>query len=124
MQALRETRPPIEPEISGAFHAVSIRAPARACDEAKSLKGTRFLAAEAPKLPVTDCSKPDCPCSYQHHNDRRQEPRRAREIGLPGAHYQGEERRKLVGRRRSDRPGELRDAADYYSYVGPAKRLE
>ena len=118
------TRPPIESVVTGAFHAVSIRAPARACDEAKSFKGTRFLAAEAPKLPVTDCSNAECPCSYRHHDDRRQEPRRAAEIGLPSAHYRGVERRKLVGRRRSDRPPELRDAADYYSYAGPVKRLD
>jgi len=53
------------------YHAVSIRFEANACAAAKALAGTRFLATEAPNLPLATCDASSCHCRFVHHQDRR-----------------------------------------------------
>ena len=53
------------------FHAVSIHFAANACAEAKQLAGIRFLAREAPDLPLPRCDVSTCQCRFAHYEDRR-----------------------------------------------------
>lgn len=65
------------PSVSGAtmaakYHAVTIRAVAGGCNAVRDLKDRVFLAAEAPLLPLRDCTSPDqCQCHYAKRGDRR-----------------------------------------------------
>ena len=58
------------------YRAVSV-APTRAsCPAAVAIRGKRFLAAEAPTLPLPMCTWPtSCPCTLKLHDDRRVRPR-------------------------------------------------
>ena len=52
------------------FHAVSVRVGRNACVAAKTIEGQRFLAVEAPALPLSECSNgADCECRFIHHED-------------------------------------------------------
>ncbi|MFK7914388.1 MAG: hypothetical protein AB8B93_10775 [Pseudomonadales bacterium] len=90
--------------MSSKFQAVSIRFSARACDAVKRAEQQRFLAMEAPGLPVSGCSSPSsCKCRYRHHPDRRDAMRRDSDYGLPGIFWTTAERRDGPrGRRASD----------------------
>jgi hypothetical protein len=55
---------------SNPYPAVSIRC-AGGCEAAQSIKGRRFLGAEAPALPLENCTAETCHCRYVHHVDRR-----------------------------------------------------
>lgn len=58
------------------FHAVTI-VPARPCCKLVRRHGdTRYLTAEAPRLPLSGCRVAECRCRYMHHEDRRIEDRR------------------------------------------------
>jgi hypothetical protein len=85
------------------WHAVSILPRGAACEQAVALRERRFLSAEAPRLPLSDCpSAAECACIYRHHKDRRTGPRRSvDETGLRNARSSGE-RRAGRGRRGSD----------------------
>ena len=62
------------------WHAVSVKPGSGACPAAASGRDQRWLAREAPLLPLPGCTKPDsCRCTYQHHEDRRAGGRRAEE---------------------------------------------
>lgn len=70
-----------------------------ACPAARRLGETRFLVAQAPRLPLADCDLPDdCECVYRHHADRRARERR-RAAGAGGG---SSERRAAGGRRATD----------------------
>jgi hypothetical protein len=56
---------------TSAHHAVSINFSSNACKPARELAGRRFLAAAAPRLPLTDCDVLECKCRFIHHKDRR-----------------------------------------------------
>jgi hypothetical protein len=59
------------------WHAVSILPKGACCEAALALRNARFLSAEAPRLPLAQCSTPtSCGCAYKHHPDRRGSPRR------------------------------------------------
>lgn len=80
------------------YPAVGIRYNLLACNAVQPLYGKRFLATEAPALPVAGCNVRPCPCRYIHFADRRAEDRRA-QYGI---------RKSLIAgsgteRRRSDR---------------------
>ena len=60
----------------GAYHAVSVVAQKDACQEAKHLKGKRYLLEEAPALPLVGCGADTCNCIYAHYKDRRKGDRR------------------------------------------------
>lgn len=85
------------------FHGVSIHPDEfSACDAARALEGVRFLADDAPMLPLSDCSNPaGCRCKYQHFDDRRTEPRRESDVGLPVKDHPNDAR-DGVGRRVTD----------------------
>jgi hypothetical protein len=86
------------------FHAVSIAPGPRACPQARSLLGQRFLSSEAPALPLKGCSQPECTCRYAHYEDRRKQGRRARDLGVAIDGYEGPEQRarQKRGRRTTD----------------------
>jgi len=56
---------------SSRFHAVSVKPGAYACSAANNIAGQRFLASQAPSLPLPDCDADTCECHFVHHNDRR-----------------------------------------------------
>jgi predicted metal-binding protein len=85
------------------YHCVEVIAPAGGCEAARSLKNTRLLSAEAPRLPLATCDRAaDCKCRYRHFNDRRQGPRRDDEHEKLPAEHKGTDRRTWRGRRDSD----------------------
>jgi hypothetical protein len=88
------------------FHAVSILTGSVACDAAKERAGFRFLSREAPRLPLKDCTCPECTCRYEHHADRRVFARRLADNREAVVHspYTGPERRSgsSPGRRIGD----------------------
>ena len=57
--------------VTNPWHAVSIEGAHPACKTASRLKGQRFLAREAPTLPLADCSPQHCRCRFRHQEDRR-----------------------------------------------------
>ena len=87
----------------GPWHAVSVVEGPGACPAVKTLGPKRFLADEAPRLPLPECSSAwRCKCVYRHFSDRREGPRRATERdGLPRPRI-GAERRETRGRRAND----------------------
>jgi len=108
----RPTRPdkPDKPDKPGAnppqaYHAVSIQPGNPCCQRARALQGQRFLSRDAPPLPLKNCSRETCTCHYQHYDDRRGGPRRAREIGvaMDGWHAVEQRTEQGRGRRKTDR---------------------
>ena len=87
------------------YHAVGVIPGPRVCAAAEALRGKRFLSREAPTLPLKKCDRGDCQCRYEHYEDRRKGPRRAREIGVAiGGHVDTEQRSpQKRGRRKTDR---------------------
>ena len=63
------------------WHAVAIVGTADACAAAKACKDSRYLSAEAPRLPLAGCDAKCCDCRYAHFDDRRRAPRRAEDRG-------------------------------------------
>jgi len=85
------------------YHAVSVRLrEASACDAVRALADERFLPNEAPSLPVEGCDAAVCKCTYRHHADRRDAPRRDADVGLPGRAPMHGEQRSNAGRREAD----------------------
>jgi hypothetical protein len=90
--------------VSKQWHAVTIVAKSSSCEAARATRNKRYLSAEAPRLPLAECSKPEaCSCSYKHHADRRAETRRADDDGaLSRGTGVRPERRTQPDRRKSD----------------------
>lgn len=85
------------------FQAISIFRGVRSCEMARKFSDHRFLARDAPQLPLTGCTMPQsCECRYIRHKDRRGEPRRLVDFGTSQRVYDGKERRSLRGRRSTD----------------------
>jgi len=86
------------------FHAVTIAPGPRSCTAALDLQGQRFLSRDAPALPLKTCGSGGCTCRYEHYDDRRHGPRRAREMGVSIDGYDGEDHRDKPtrGRRKAD----------------------
>ncbi len=91
--------------MAGKYHAVSIKHSAAGCRAAKAVGNVRFLSNEAPLIPLPGCNTPkSCRCRYEHYPDRRDEPRRDSDVGLPGMGWYVDDRRHNVrGRRANDR---------------------
>jgi hypothetical protein len=86
------------------YHCVAVQPHGVACDLVRGIAGERFLAAQAPSLPLPGCPHRDCRCVYVHFEDRRVIDRRALEIpGLRVDHGGIDRRGEARGRRRSDR---------------------
>ena len=56
---------------STTYHAVAIKFPQNGCAAAKAIAGRRFLANEAPTLPLPECDVSNCGCQFTHYDDRR-----------------------------------------------------
>jgi hypothetical protein len=106
----RATRP------SHPYHSVSIRLGKHACEAAKALVEQRFLAKEAPRLPLQKCDAASCTCVFAHHEDRRQEGRRAEDLEKKSPPFEGHNARNGVPRRRSDQ--ETTFDNQYFEHVG------
>lgn len=60
-----------------AYHSVTIVTGSHACQSARLIHDHRFLAQDAPLLPLDTCTHIEsCHCIYLHHNDRRHMDRR------------------------------------------------
>ena len=84
------------------FHCVAINPGQSACRTSQTLKGLRFLSAEAPLLPLASCDSTRCRCTFTHYSDRRRGDRR--NPYRPENHMPrpaGEEDRRLRRGRRS-----------------------
>jgi hypothetical protein len=98
----KPTRVSSSPGRKDPWHAVSVVGGTPACTAVAKLRGRRFLAEEAPRLPIVDCSAPaSCRCTYRHFADRRATLRRAADRGMAGR-YAGVERRSAPSRRMDD----------------------
>lgn len=96
---------------NSAFHAVSIKFEANACNAARAMAGRRFLASAAPKIPLPECEIMDCKCRFVHHKDRRTGKDRRSPFtsgGIAAASGQYErERRQGDDRREDEDPEDL-----------------
>lgn len=85
------------------YHCVSIVGGTAACPAVHELGSQRLLSADAPRLPLATCDRPEqCQCTYRHFDDRRVGPRRAIDSGRPRSSWQQPERRHFRGRRATD----------------------
>ena len=86
------------------WSAVSIVPGSTSCEAARDLKGRRFLSAEAPRVPLAECTESDsCRCVYRKYPDRRAGPRRAEDhSGMRRVGTGKTERRVGRGRRSTD----------------------
>lgn len=104
---LRKASEPAQPAATEntAYHAVSIKFAANACDAAKEMSGRRFLSSAAPRLPLPECNALECRCRFAHHKDRRSSQDRRSPFAAAG--YSGgtgsyeQERRENRDRRKS-----------------------
>ena len=88
----------------GAWHCVSVRPSRPACAAVLRFRNFRFLPAEAPIFPLSECDVSRCDCRYEHHADRRRGQRRRDDAEVSRGLYTGPERRSAnPGRRASDR---------------------
>jgi hypothetical protein len=83
----------------GRFGAVEIRLRSGACEAACALEGQRFLASEAPALPLPKCTAAKCSCAFAKHTDRRSDDRRFEHGGLGASMFQSANRRAKRDRR-------------------------
>lgn len=103
-----EVEPPVRPaprRAANPYHAVTVVPGRGACPGARAIEGQRFLSQSAPALPLKRCQAAECSCRYVHHEDRRAQSRRARDLGAAMDAYEEQERRsaKRRGRRKHDR---------------------
>ena len=85
------------------FPSVSIQFGPSACPEVKALTEKRFLANEAPTIPLENCNSANCTCKYVHHDIRREqeEERRAPSSLRTSLHEtSGKPERRHGGKRR------------------------
>lgn len=79
------------------------------CNAARETAGTRFLATRVPMLPLQDCDRSICNCTYRRHADRRNLVRRAADLGAAVSsntlHQAGDHRSAASRGRRSTDPG-------------------
>jgi hypothetical protein len=96
--AKRTYRLRIEP-----WSAVRIAPDGAACAKAVALHDKRFLARDAPALPLKGCTRSAaCNCIYRHYADRRAGPRRDAAPTVTRPVRSPVERRAARGRRGSD----------------------
>jgi hypothetical protein len=90
-------RPADTPLKSHPFHAVAVKHSKVACNAVIQLEERRFLAKDAPRIPLPNCTAKNCSCRYVHYDDRRDDERRERPRW---AYADGVERRSQQDRRR------------------------
>ncbi len=65
-------------KLKGKYAAISVRFTPNACEAVKSLAGERFLAKDAPLMPLQQCPRRNiCNCFYEYHQDRRKSDERS-----------------------------------------------
>ncbi|MCU0758280.1 MAG: hypothetical protein MUF07_03645 [Steroidobacteraceae bacterium] len=109
-------RPPPPPVVAGAtarapttsrtnsYQAVSVIACPQACAAACEAQGQRFLARQAPRLPLPGCDRPaSCRCRFEKFADRRTAQQRSPYNNPHAIGYGGAEKRRNRGRRSTDR---------------------
>jgi hypothetical protein len=86
------------------WHAVAIVPKGLCCELVKSLRQSRFLSAQAPRLPLKECAMPSsCQCAYKHYDDRRSRARRSDELhGIRRGNWKSVERRVRADRRAAE----------------------
>jgi hypothetical protein len=87
------------------YSAVSVISSGDCCAAAKGFAGRKTLTAEAPRLPLADCTKPlQCKCRFKKFTDRRDgdEDRRLLGSATRSVWYAGPQRRGSPTRRRGD----------------------
>ena len=93
--------------VANDFPSVSIQFGPSACQAVKDLTDQRFLADDAPSVPLPNCNSANCTCKFVHHDVRREhdEDRRAHS-SLRTTLYgdSGKPERRHGGRRRSSDP--------------------
>lgn len=84
------------------FQAISIYCGVKSCAIARRFRDHRFLAKDAPQLPLSGCTLAErCECRYLKHKDRRAERRRFVDFASVRRDF-GQERRLRPGRRGTD----------------------
>jgi hypothetical protein len=112
----RPRRPPHASRRAHPYHAVSIQVGKHPCGAARALVAQRFLAAEAPRLPLAKCDAGRCECRFAHHEDRREEGRRAEDHASKTTPFSGHNARTGVPRRQADQ--ETTFDNQYFEHVG------
>jgi hypothetical protein len=98
-----EPRGAAEPAAMRPFQAIAIYRGIQCCELARKFGEHRFLAKDAPALPLKGCSMPErCDCRYLKYKDRRAETRRTVDFGMSARVFDGRERRGRTGRRATD----------------------
>jgi hypothetical protein len=94
-----------QPNPSHPYEGVTLVPKSGSCPKAHELSRMkrRFLAGEAPTLPLQECTtREDCGCHYASFTDRRLTERREKSFSSNRC-FAGPERRRTHGRRSSDR---------------------
>lgn len=94
------------------YEAVSVQPCLEACRAAWDQQAVRYLASDAPALPLAGCDVEKCTCRYAHHEDRRAAEDRRDDVGRfagisPRA---GKQNRRAAGdrdRRRGSAPARV-----------------
>ena len=100
-QVRRSGQPMEHRRVVNPHHALSIEPGPKCCDKARELKNQRFLASEAPTLPLRQCETVSCTCRYAHHSDRRRTKGRRDQLRIRRGHELND-RREGSGRRADD----------------------
>lgn len=77
-----ETSPESPP--GSPWRSVSVVPGGGACDTARRLMNRRWLAGEAPRLPLAPCDSARCQCRYRRYTDRRDEEDRRSPLNTMG----------------------------------------
>jgi hypothetical protein len=82
------------------YRAVSVAPGSKCCSAANDIVGKVYLAREAPRLPLANCTTPgSCSCKFKKASDRRDGDRRDLGTSETGRWFAGPENRKRGGRR-------------------------
>ena len=85
------------------YQSIGIHRGTICCAAAKEVEGYRFLARNAPQLPLADCTmRNSCECRYLKFQDRRGGSRRLIDFGMKPTLFAASEKRKVKGRRKKD----------------------
>jgi hypothetical protein len=98
---------PAKKKAAGRFGAVEIHTRGGCCEAARALEGRRFLAMQAPALPLPGCTATQCACKFGKLADRRTEDRRLEHGAISSSLFMASNRR-AEPERRADRPREPR----------------
>ena len=82
------------------FRGVAVVPGPASCSAVNDIVGKRYLAREAPRLPLSNCTDPaNCSCRFKKASDRRDLDRRQVGVTETGLWFAGPENRKRGGRR-------------------------